>query len=899
VTAPALSERDLAVLRSFARRIDPSDAGAHNNLGVLYYQKGLVADAIAAFTRALELDPKMQVAQRNLEIAYHDTGYYDQRVAQLRERLRQAPDERDARWELGRAYAILGQYDEAIGEFEQLVAQKPDDVAAIIQLGLAEKNRGRPEAATEWFLRARELDPDSSVVQFYLGEIYYNRGLNGDALAALERAVELNPDNANAHYLMAFVLGDLGRHQDARAASKRAIQLNPPLARAQTNLSLERYNAERRRQRLRTRAVPEPQVVEGNELAHYNLGLAFRQKGYYNEALREYRLALERGEDRRLTLQAMAELHLLKRDFAAALELYETLLREVPDSPKLWNERGVVLHQAGRPDEALASYQQAVEIDGKYALSWNNLGVLQAHRGAAEAATESLRKALRLQSAFSAARLNLGLLLYQLRRFQLSLEAYRQVLQTEPASAAAWNGIGLVLVELKRFPDARNAFVRAVEADPDHAGAHYNLSFTLSNLGDYDGALRATKRALELDPYYVSQKFALAIDLQYEKSTIGIAPEISADVAAETLGEDFAFDQRLLDNIFQELAPVPATETPGAKPADDPLALARDYVSKGLMDVATAEAVRAVQRGADKGDAAVLLGDIFAKRGLHGEALERYREARALYPQRADALLGEVKALLALGGARVEEARALAEQLLALTPDDVEALVAVAKGRAAAGDAAGALTALQQAQTRAPARADLHKLQGDVALKVGDKRGALAAYRAALELDRGYVQVWLDLGRLHEDKEAWGEAQEAYEHALEALPTFNEAALALADLLRRSGRTRAAVVRLAEMLEQDPYDLPALLLLGRALLDDKRDEQALEAFRRALKFDPDQVEALFQLGVVLARLHRYGEAVQAWEKVTRLDPSGPFAQRARLHARTALDLQHIFTSDAA
>src|SRR5439155_642389 len=201
---------------------------------------------------------------------------------------------------------------------------------------------------------------------------------------------------------------------------------------------------------------------------------------------------------------------------------------------------------------------------------------------------------------------------------------------------------------------------------------------------------------------------------------------------------------------------------------------------------ATAEAVRAVQRGADKGDAAVLLGDIFAKRGLHGEALERYREARALYPQRADALLGEVKALLALGGARVEEARALAEQLLALTPDDVEALVAVAKGRAAAGDAAGALTALQQAQTRAPARADLHKLQGDVALKVGDKRGALAAYRAALEL-----------------------------------------------------------------------------------------------------------------GVVLARLHRYGEAVQAWEKVTRLDPSGPFAQRARLHARTALDLQHIFTSDAA
>src|SRR4029077_19378817 len=183
--------------------------------------------------------------------------------------------------------------------------QKAHAVPSVIKLGVTEKNRGLPEAATEWFLRAVELEPESTVVHFYLGEIYYNRGLNAEALAAAELAVELNPDNANAHYLMAFVLGDMGRHQDARGASKRAIQLNPPLARAQTNLSLERYRAERRTEERRQRLAPEPQVVEGNELAHYNLGLAFRQKGYYNEALKEYRLALERGEDRRLTLQAM------------------------------------------------------------------------------------------------------------------------------------------------------------------------------------------------------------------------------------------------------------------------------------------------------------------------------------------------------------------------------------------------------------------------------------------------------------------------------------------------------------------------------------------------------------------------------------------------------------------
>src|SRR5436309_10227680 len=100
--SPSLtSERDREVLRSFARRIDPSDAGAHNNLGVLYYNKGLYEEAVTAFMKALELDSKMEVAQRNLEIAYFNTGYYDTRIPELKERIRVRPNDLQARWELG------------------------------------------------------------------------------------------------------------------------------------------------------------------------------------------------------------------------------------------------------------------------------------------------------------------------------------------------------------------------------------------------------------------------------------------------------------------------------------------------------------------------------------------------------------------------------------------------------------------------------------------------------------------------------------------------------------------------------------------------------------------------------------------------------------------------------
>src|SRR5919106_772429 len=339
MTPVLTSERDREVLRSFARRIDPSDAGAHNNLGVLYFNKGLYEEAVAAFTRALELDSKMLVAQRNLEIAYFNTGYYDRRVSELTERLRQRPDDRDARWELGRAYASLG---------------------------LAEKASGDLDKAQQWFERALALEPNSSVVHFYLGEVIYNRGLNDEALAALKRALELNPDNPDAHYLMGFVLGDMGRHEDARASQKKAIALNPTLSRAQANLSLERYKDARYESMLpeqRRRAAERLEIAEEKQLAHFNLGLAFRQKAYYAEALREYRIALERGEDRLLVMQATAEVHLLRKDTRAAFELYEQLVAEQPGSPKLWAERGVALHQEGRYAEAAQSYRNALEAD--------------------------------------------------------------------------------------------------------------------------------------------------------------------------------------------------------------------------------------------------------------------------------------------------------------------------------------------------------------------------------------------------------------------------------------------------------------------------------------------------------------------------------------------------------
>ena len=371
-------------------------------------------------------------------------------------------------------------------------------------------------------------------------------------------------------------------------------------------------------------------------------------------------------------LQAMAEVHLLRREAKAAVELYDELLEHQPDSPKLWNERGVALHQDGKFAEAEESYRRAVQAELGYALAHNNLGVALYHRGNTEEAVAAFRVALDAQPTFIKARLNLALLLSKGKRFQLALEAYRTVLQTAPEDPGG--------VERRRASCSRSCAssrTRATrsrarsQARPEYAEAHYNLSFTLSNLGDFEGALRETKRALELDPYYVAQKFELAIDLEYEDPDLSIQPDLGAVHRTEENVEDFAFDAGVLDSLFTTLAPT-APQTDGAEHASTPrhrtrTRWRRDYLGMGLYERAAAEVSRALLRGAPRVDGYTLLGDIYSRQGVYGEALERYREAQARSARHACVrAIGEASALLAMG--RGGEARPLAEALLCVEP---------------------------------------------------------------------------------------------------------------------------------------------------------------------------------------------------------------------------------------
>jgi tetratricopeptide (TPR) repeat protein len=296
-----------------------------------------------------------------------------------------------------------------------------------------------------------------------------------------------------------------------------------------------------------------------------------------------------------------------------------------------------------------------------------------------------------------------------------------------------------------------------------------------------------------------------------------------------------------------------------------------------------AEASRALARGSDAAEGNVLLGDILCRQGAYGDALEKYRAARAVNPDGLRAHRGEAQTLLLLG--RGPEAREAAEKLLAAAPADVDTLLLAATCRFEAGDAPAALEALETARGLAPARADVLRSIGNIRRALADVDGAIRAYRDALALDADFAAVRIDLARLLMQRALWREAEQELTSALDAVPTYTEATLELASLRRSTGQPRAAVGLLVDLLQRDSYNFDGHIALGEALLALGRQDDAATAFRRVLAFDPDHAGATFYDGVILEGVQRHRDAIGRWRRVVELEPAGEYARRARREMR--------------
>jgi tetratricopeptide (TPR) repeat protein len=217
-------------------------------------------------------------------------------------------------------------------------------------------------------------------------------------------------------------------------------------------------------------------------LAHYNLGWLVFQKGHLDEAMVEFRRALE----------------IDPQDIPAYINL------------------GSALFQEGRADEAIAQYQEAFTIDPKAFSAHNDLGVALFQKGRADEAMAQFQKALEIKPDYAEAYYNLGYALFQKGQVDEAIVEYQKALENNPNYAQAHYNLGNALLQKGRLDEAMDQYQKAVGNNPNYVEARYNLGSLLAQKGRLDEAMTQFQQVLKINPNLVAARNNLGVALMQQ-----------------------------------------------------------------------------------------------------------------------------------------------------------------------------------------------------------------------------------------------------------------------------------------------------------------------------------------------------------------------------------------------
>jgi tetratricopeptide (TPR) repeat protein len=216
----------------------PNHSGALLNLAAIFDQLGQSARAVELIRRAVSAAPTDAVAHNALGIALTRTAAHDDAIAAFRQAIALKPDFAHAWNNLGNVLKSQGRRDEAIQAYRSAISISPDFAGARNNLAVALEEMGALLEAAQAYQQILAENPRYTDAHFNLGNTLKKMGMPDDAVAAYRQAIALKPEFSDAHKALGMALGEKGGLNEAIAYYRKAIALNPNDAEAHHNLSL-------------------------------------------------------------------------------------------------------------------------------------------------------------------------------------------------------------------------------------------------------------------------------------------------------------------------------------------------------------------------------------------------------------------------------------------------------------------------------------------------------------------------------------------------------------------------------------------------------------------------------------------------------------------------------------
>ena len=183
-------------------------------------------------------------------------------------------------------------------------------------------------------------------------------------------------------------------------------------------------------------------------------------------------------------------------------------------SPIVYLNMAFAQNQAGRVDDAIASYEQAIRLDPGNAETENGVGDFLVTCEKIAQAIPHYRRALEIDPTLFGTRRNLGIALYKIGQPAEAVEQYQLALARKPDDSEMEANLGKALSDLGRQSESIAHLKRALEIDSHNAEAENSLGLALAGSGRSGEGIAHLEKALKLDPEFAEAHnnlgFALA-----------------------------------------------------------------------------------------------------------------------------------------------------------------------------------------------------------------------------------------------------------------------------------------------------------------------------------------------------------------------------------------------------
>ena len=207
---------------------------------------------------------------------------------------------------------------------------------------------------------------------------------------------------------------------------------------------------------------------------YHNLGIVYLFRNMPQEAVEQFRKALELNPEHIDSLVGLAASTAQLGDLKTALEYTRKALEIEPNNAKIYNLLG------------------ALQMAGASSLD---------HLDEAET---SLKRAISLDSDLVASHMNLARLYVSMKKLDMAVKQYEAVIEIQPESVTAHAELAGAYLIAGLIDKAIEEVGKTIELSPQNPVSHNTLGRMYSYQGQPDKALDEFKKAVELEPTYAA-----------------------------------------------------------------------------------------------------------------------------------------------------------------------------------------------------------------------------------------------------------------------------------------------------------------------------------------------------------------------------------------------------------